>query len=266
MIRTSYLRVYQEVSEFPVEEAAPWLSETSDPDGGGDPVARSWLVSAALPPSMVTSAEGAFVRRLGEAVMVCPWRTRMRMLSGLLAFRESIPDEIADAFVPETEARRAAHELAKLGEQNPRLRSHILHANWHVPLRWFAAFDKSERVLVEDRQGLRIRYETTLPDARARIRRALEILEDSWGEDEVTDVMRELGEWLDSFGSAGLLELDYGSVAGLFSHDDLVEDQSAEQVWACLEALDAGDLLRAGRLFTGLTEKWAAARASEVVN
>jgi hypothetical protein len=188
------------------------------------------------------------------------------MLAGLLAFRGSIPEEVADAFVPESEARRAAHELAVLGEEHPEVRSHILHANWHVPLRWFAAFDDSERILTEDKEGLRVRYETPLSDGRARLERARTVLEGSLIDESVTEAVRELLEWLSAFPEDGLLELDYGSVAGTFSHDELLEDRSAAQVASCLEALASGDVVRAGRTFAELTERWTEVRSLEVLN
>ena len=229
---------------------------------------RRWLISAALPDRTLLAAptEGALVRGEGDAILICPWRTSLRMLAGLLAFRNSIPDEVAEAFVPEAEARRAAHELATLGEEHPEIRSHILHANWHVPLRWFAAFEDSERILTEDKDGLRVRYETSLDNARQRLARALTVLENSWIDDGVTVAIRELTEWLEEFGGDGILELDYGSVAGMFPDEDLVEDRSAGEVGACLDALEAEDILRAGRMFGVLTDRWTEVRAREVVN
>lgn len=266
VIRTAYLRVYQPLDAFTDEEREQWLHPA---DGRHDVIAaRHWLLSAALPdgPPLLGGTQGAFVRRVGERVLVCPWRTRLRMLAGLLAFRNSIPEEIADAFVPETEARRAAHELSALGEEHPEVRSHILHANWHVPLRWFAAFDDSERILTEDKDGLRIRYETRLGDGRVRLAKALSVLENSWIDETVTGAVRELLEWLEDFEGDGLLELDYGSVAAMFADESLVEDRSASEVGACLDALEAEDVVRAGRLFSVLTDRWTEARAQEVVN
>jgi hypothetical protein len=188
------------------------------------------------------------------------------MLAGLLAFRNSVPEEVAEAFVPEEEARRAAHELSMLGEQHPNVKSHILHSNWHVPLRWFAAFEDSERILTEDKDGLRIRYETRLQDGLARLRAALTILENSWVDDSVTAAVRELLEWLEEFRTDGLLELDYASVASMFGDEDLLEDRSAGEVATCLEALESGDVLKAGRLFSTLTDRWTEVRAQEVIN
>ena len=244
------------------------MAYSEDGDDAAPGGLRSWLVSAALPSGGLGArlSEGCFIRRLDDKVFVCPWRTRLRMLAGLLAFRGSVPEEIADAFVPRAEAERAAHELAAMGERDPEMKSHILHANWHVPLRWFAAFDPSERTLIEDRRGLRIRYEAPLGDAQRRLARALEILESSPIDDGVTDAVRELSAWLNEFSAEGLLELDYAGVSSAFDSDELVNDQSAAEVWTCLGALASGDLLRAGETFEALSERWTEIRALEVVN
>ena len=211
-------------------------------------------------------SDGAFVRTVDETILVCPWRTRLRMLAGLVAFRVSVPVEVADAFVPANEAERAAAELEVIGEQYPDVRSHIVHANWHVPLRWFSAFDDSERILTEDADGLRVRYETKLGDAQARLGRALRILEETWIDESVTEAVRELVEWIADFPEEGLLELDYGSVAGMFPDDLLVEDRTAAEVWTCLNALAAGDVVGAGRTFSLLSDRWAELRSQEAAN
>ncbi|MCA1694863.1 MAG: hypothetical protein LC749_09080 [Actinobacteria bacterium] len=267
MIATSYLRVYQPASVFSTEEQAHWLRERSEIDRSEHSAARRWLISTSLPSDPVLApGEGAFVRKYDGQVLVCPWRTRLRMLAGLIAFRGSVPEEVAEAFVPEESARDAAHALAQLDEDHPEVRSHILHANWHVPLRWFAAFDDSERILTEDKDGLRVRYEAQLSTAAARLEQALGILEGSWIDSGVTDAVRELLEWLAGFPEDGLIELDYASVAQIFSHDELLEDHSAAEVWVCLDSLAAGDVVRAGSVFGTLTDRWTEARAHEVVN
>lgn len=268
MIKTSYLRIYQPLSSFPPEEQEQWVDNCRDAEGGEPKASRRWLIASSLPdsPDLSTPTEGAFVREVDGETLICPWRTRLRMLAGLLAFRNSVPEEVAEAFVPEAEARRAAHELAVLGDERPEVRSHILHANWHVPLRWFAGFDDSERILTEDKDGLRIRYETQLSTAKARLVRCLAVLEETWIDDGVTTAVKELVEWLDGFTTDGLIELDYGSVAAMFTHEDLLEDRSAGEVGSCLDALESGDLIRAGRLFSGLTERWTEVRSKEVVN
>jgi hypothetical protein len=267
MVRTAYLRVYQPLASFPPEERTRWM----DPALGAgveQAAARRWLIVGTLPDegSQAWATEGAFVRESEGRVLVCPWRTRLRMLAGLVAFRTSMPDEVAEAFVPAREARRAALELDAIGSNRPALRSHIVHANWHVPLRWFSAFDDKERILTEDSEGLRVRYETPLQRGVERLGRALQILESAWMDDDITEAVKELTEWLQEFPDDGILELDYGSVAGMFSHEELVEDHTAAQVNACLDALDMGDTMKAGRIFGDLSGRWADLRAAEVAN
>lgn len=267
MVGTSYLRVYEPLHAFPAVEQERWIARPEAGDGADGATSRRWLIAATLPDAQVQlDTEGAFFRRLGERVLVCPRRTRLRMLAGLLAFRTSVPEEVADAFVSEAEARRAAQELEDLGDRFPDLRSHILHANWHVPLRWFAAFHDDDRILTEDADGLRIRYESRLGDAVGRLERAADVLEGAWIEDGVTAAVRELVGWLREFNEDGLLELDYGTVAALLDADDLVDDRSAAEVQACLEALAGGDTARAAQTFATLGERWADLRGREVVN
>ena len=264
---SAYLRVYEPLESFPPEERGHWLAQEGSGDPPDLPESRRWLLFSVLPQRDAEgTAEGAFVRRVGDSVLVCPWRTRLRMLAGLLAFRGSVPDEVAEAFVPEQEARRAAQELAGLDDDDSSLRSHILHANWHVPLRWFAAFEDSERILTEDHDGLRIRYETTVAQARVRLERALEVLEASGIEEGVVEALRELDAWLESFSELGLLELDYGSVAAGFEPDDLVEDHCSAEVWTCIEALACGDVVQAGQIFESLSERWGRVRSREGIN
>jgi hypothetical protein len=266
MVRTAYFRVYQPLDAFSIWERERWGVDPGETEVDDTKIAHKWLIGSALPDLMGPSAEGAFVRKVEGSTLICPWRTRLRMLAGLIAFRESIPNEVADAFVPEVEAVKAAHELAQLTEDHPEVRSHIVHANWHVPLRWFAAFEDSERILTEDKDGLRIRYETKLTNGRARLDRAAEVLESSMIDDIVVAALKDLIEWLDGFTEEGLLELDYGSVAGMFPDETLLDDHSAAEVGACIDSLETGDVVRAGRLFSSLTERWTEARALEVVN
>jgi hypothetical protein len=268
MIRTAYLRAYQPIESFPPEERARWTPDVTAGARADVAAARRWLFEGALPSldGAHGHLDGAFVRSAGSTVLVCPWRTRLRMLAGLITFRTTIPVEVADAFVTEAEAGRAAAELEQVEERYPNIRSHIVHANWHVPLRWFAAFDDSERILIEDADGLRVRYEASLKSARARLEGAVAILERSWIDDAVTGAVRELLDWVEGFSHEGLLELDYGSVAGMFSDDELVEDHAAAEIRSCLDALEEGEVMRAGEVFATLSDVWATRRAVEVVN
>jgi hypothetical protein len=262
--KTAWLRVYQPLEAFPASERSGLTSREDSEIPGPE----SWLVRAVLPDggAWVGWGDGAYVREVGDKILVCPRRTRLRSLAGMLAFRDALPQEVADAFVPEPQAHRAARELAAMGEQHPHARSHILHANWHVPLRWFVGFEAADRTLTEDKQGLKVRYEAPLSAAKARLARAMDILESSGLEGWAGEALAELGGWLDDFVGEGLLELDYGSVAELIAPDELADENSAADVWACLQSFSEGDEIRAQGLFQDLAARWAAIRAREIVN
>jgi hypothetical protein len=273
MARTSYLRVYEPLSAFPAAEREQWLAssvevEAGEPDALAMKGFGRWLITGVLPHEELVhgTTEGAFIRTWHGQTVVCPWRTRLRALAGLLAFRESVPEEVADAFVPASEAQRAANELAALDERQPDMRSYMLHANWHVPLRWFVAFDPSERILVEDKDGLRIRYETSVGDARDRLHKVVSVLDRSWPDDGVVIAVKDLRGWLETFGDDALLELDYGSIAAMLDDDELIEANCAAEVWSCVDAVGAGDGLTAGKTFEHLSNRWALVRAHELMN
>ena len=60
--------------------------------------------------------------------------------------------------------------------------------------------NRAARILTEDKDGLRVRYEASLGDAKIRLTRAFEILEASWIDEGVTSAVKELSSWLDEFG------------------------------------------------------------------
>src|SRR5919202_1471358 len=124
MIKTAYLRVYQPIEMFPPAERRSWERSAGERVAADERVVKRWLLRSSLDVggSGPSHIGGAFVREAGGSVLVCPGRTPLRVLAGLLAFRDSVPEEIADAFVPEEEARPAAPQLAELGETHPEVR------------------------------------------------------------------------------------------------------------------------------------------------
>jgi len=188
---------------------------------------------------------------------LCPRFPRLRVLEGLLAFHNAYSDIGGDMIVPERVAARAADELSRLHDRQPSVRSHILTAAWHVPLRWFVAFDSTERELVPRSDGTSIRYRTSLVQATDRVASALDTLRGAGFEDVVTEELDELRTWLEDFPAASMVELDYGSVAGFFGDAEVVFDETAGDVHASLEALDMGDLKTAGDRYGQAVARWA---------
>jgi hypothetical protein len=268
-VYSSYLRVYEPLSTFAPAERRRWevyLSSERPPDtvSGVKVEQRASLVAAiGLPPK--SEVEHAFVHRVGNVTYVCPWRTAMRSYQAIGEFRRSMPDEIADAFIPRSHAEVAERELERMRGTEPDLRSYILSETWQVPIRWFLAFEGEERRLTVD--GVRsMTYRATMANARRRVARALAILRRTLDEGAMLDGVEELGRWLEDYHPRSLVELDYGGLIGLFDDDELYADESAADVAHAVASLGAGETDEAATAYERVTERWGAVRAFEVAN
>lgn len=256
MIRTAYLRVYHSV-----DDPSDWRVHVPTP----------------APARLITLGEiGVWQESLVEDAFradwqgrrwVCPRHPRLRMLEGLLAFRNAYPGSVGTTLAPESVVLRAATELEAMREREPEVKSHILTSSWHVPLRWFAAFAPEERELDDSGGAMTIRYRTRLGQARRRLGDAIATLGESGFDDSVIGPIEDVVEWLDGFDDGvKMLELDYGSVAGLFSNGELALDESAADVAASLAALAEGDVERAGTFYANAAGRWANAQSVVFAN
>lgn len=268
MVPASHLRIYKPLADFSDEDRLVGVSTLAGP--AARRASGAWrhvdfeghslgiLRRSEPPPALVKEYEGT--------KYVCPQRTRVQTLVGLLTARATFPLEVADDIVPEEAAAQAAVELESMRSEAHRLRSFVSTAPWHVPLRWFIAFTDDEREVLDTPEGPTIRYLTKVPLALERVQSGIGILEEAEMADVVVDPVRELGEWLQDFEANCLLELDYGEVASLFSAEDLVLDHSGAEVWTTLEALKAGDWEESSRRYAELAEKWGRARSVGTTN
>jgi hypothetical protein len=251
MIKAAYLRVYVpgDGSLEQVEPSAPRLREVSE----------YGLMSESL-------NDGVLVVDWNDTQYVCPRHPRLRLLEGLLGFRNAYPGLTAELLIPEDVAERAAAELEALQDRHPDLRSHILSSPWHVPLRWFSAFRPAERS-VEERNGHSdILYRTTVAQATDRLTRALVILQGAGFQDAVIDQVQELHNWVGGFDGECMIELDYGGVAELFSDGALALDETAADIQSSLAALEAGNLDEASDHYAKAAARWAHAQALTYMN
>ena len=196
---------------------------------------------------------------------MCPWRTRLRELASLLSLRESAVPEMVDAFVPEAEARRAARELARLRRRSHSAVPFMLQSPWHVPIRWFVLVEQDERRLEEAEGRYCLSYRTTTTKGRKRAETALRALRRS-DLSPLSELVADLGRWLSAFDPRSILELDYGSVADLFTWDELDNDNSAQEIQDAIAALASGDLARSAELYQMVAGRWAEVRSHESLN
>ena len=189
--------------------------------------------------------------------LTCPRNLRLRVLESTVAFANAFRGW--GGLIPEDAARAADQELKAYHRSHPEHRSHVLTSAWHVPVRWFAAFEPSEKQVYEAPDGARLRYRTDMADARRRVRSAVEILDKLTVFVGPAQELRHMLDWLEPFPEDSMLELDYGDVSTLFDPNDLVFDDSCEQIQKSLEALAAGDMLTAGECYGRVVTRWAPA-------
>lgn len=250
MIRTAQLRVY-----MPVDRVG-----TFDPHL--DPRRAIVRVSDEFVWEGPT-ADDAYTAEWNDQVFVCPRYPRLRMLEGLLSFRDDHP---GTTLTSELAVRRAAQEISRIRSSEPTARSYILTAAWHVPLRWFACFDPATRELYEAPHGTSIRYRTSVHEAAVRISRAVEILEDAGFADVLIQDVSDLEHWLREFAGDGLLELDYDDVARLFDDGSLAFDESGADINRSLSALERLEYDDASLAYAEVAGRWAPFQALAYVN
>jgi hypothetical protein len=271
VIPCAYLRAFRPLDTFGESERAVWeryiiSGESSAPRR---PVYReeSFLRDPRVGLLAADEGDHADVRLVDGRYYVCPWRTKLRVLASLVSLRETAPIEMADALVPDTEARRAARELARLKRREPSAVPALVQSPWHVPIRWFVLVDDDERHIVETVPGhYRLYYWTPIGLARGRAASAVQALRRS-ELSSVIPTVRELLDWLSAFGADGAVELDYASVSDLFSWDELDNDHSGRDIQEAVRSLrDADGLSRASELYQSVSLRWADARSRESLN
>jgi hypothetical protein len=271
VIPCAFLRVFRPIEAFPDDERAEW--ERYIVAGGLPapvrPIYREESLAGGGRLGLIASVDGdqADIRLVGGRYFVCPWRTRLRVLASIISLRESAPFEMADAFVPDADARRAARELARLKRREPSAVPSMLQSPWHVPIRWFVLVDDDERHLVQTTAGdYRLYYWTPLAAAKQRAEHALQALRHSELA-PVADMIKELSQWLTAFNPHSMVELDYASVSSLFSWDELDNDHSGRDIREAVDAVGGSEgMARAVDLYQTVAARWAEARSRESMN
>lgn len=214
----------------------------------------------------VPMSEDAFVAEWQGRRFLCPRTPRLRMLEGVLAVRHAYTHLGAGAVIPERVAMAARAELEKLHAESPSLRSHILTSAWHVPIRWFVPFLTASKEVVGASASVSVRYRCDQRAAMANLDWAVEVLSDVEPMELVVSEVRELRRWLGEFPTTSMVELDYGSVASMFSETDLVMDDSVDQIRGALHALERGNVASAVHRYSRVMTRWAPSSAISASN
>jgi hypothetical protein len=266
MVPAAELRVYQPLDAFPREEQAHWerylVAEASRPvrpafEDVATVSGTGYLCSAA--------GEGAHVKVIEGTYYVCPWRTRMRVLAGLLAAEEAPPIEGAGAFASKAVVRSARRELRRIRRRNPGHVATIMQSPWHVPIRWFVLVDDDERRFREVDGRHRLSYLTTARRAMRRVETAVPVLRDT-ELGPIAELVIELHQWLALFDPTALVELDYGRLGELMTWDEMDDDHSARDIHDALKALGTREFPRSAELYQAALARSAELRNRESTN
>jgi len=281
----AHLRVYEPLAAFEGEERRRWeqyVRAGNIPSvAGGLEMEHLAGVRALVgrPPALLpVLGEHAFVTEVDGVTLICPWRTRVRAYEASGDFRDLLPDELADAFIPRQVAELAEDELEAWRLEYPDLHTHILSSPWQVPLRWFVLVETDERSVSLGEvatgrasgttrvTGRSLVYRTAMSRARRRTARALAVLRRTVEDGAVTAAVEDLGRWLEEFHPRSLVELDYGGLVHLLDDAELRQDESARDIAEALSALADGDASRATAAYGRVTARMKALQGVESAN
>ncbi|MFI5616224.1 hypothetical protein [Streptomyces sp. NPDC051567] len=263
----SYLRVYEPLAAFAEPERAYWAeyARRGAAPTAQDELRRSLADLVRVPVVVVPARESAdaFTAEVDGALLVCPWRTRLRGWLALEELVEWFPLPVLDAALPPVTRRRAAEEYERWRERNPDARPWIRTGVWQVPLRWFVLVADEER---EYLPGERLRYRTPMVQARRRLARGVRTLREAEGYGMLAEGLAEVGSWLEEFHPRSMVELDYGGLLHALPADRLAADHSARDLAAGIAALRAGETGRATEVYEELADRWRMVREKLFAN
>lgn len=271
----AYLRVYEPLSvlDAPLADKVRKALETGPIPRAevGDRERELWLRSQlaekmlpgasqfdvmTISPAEVPTSDATVV---GPGPLVCPLDLRARSAAALVGFLASAPPILQDAALnvaPETVRARASAVMAELAAGAV----HVISTTWTVPLPWFSLVDPAQRRVVlasaQDDPERQVSWRVAMADARRRVARALKVVKSSLGEDGPAKVLADTGSWLEHFHPHSAVELDYGGLVQLLEDKDLLEDTSAADVNAIVDALESGDAEEVALRYETLREFW----------
>ncbi|RKQ35040.1 hypothetical protein [Kocuria tytonis] len=231
--------------------------------GGGTP--RGGASRGGTPRDGAGRAPGTSPGLTGDFPVFHPTQRLRRSLRLFTAAENEDSAQLLPLLVPE----KQVDDAAKATSRETFLPVYTREAAYVVPLAWFAAFAPSDHV-ASPHSGREVhRLIAPADTATQRVLRAAATLDDAGRavsgdapEDELPDEARQaaafaqdltrLGRWLDTFGPAALVSLDYGSLA-----DRIQPDESPQDMADAVELLREGDFGSATAALRRIFVRWA---------
>jgi hypothetical protein len=215
-------------------------------------------VSPDAPFDVMTISPAEVPGEVGPGPLVCPLDLRARSAAALVGFLATSTGPLQDEAVsvePEEIRARASSVMAELTGGAV----HVISTTWTVPLPWFALVEPASRRVVpapKDDPERQVSWRVSMADALERVARAHGVVSRSLGEGGPAKVLADTKRWLDHFSPDSAVELDYGGLVQLIDDKDLLEDSSATDVNAIVDALEAGDAEEVALRYERLREFW----------
>jgi hypothetical protein len=267
MVPVAELRVFQPLDAFPPDEQRAWERYiVAGAPKHARPVYSDLATPAGLGFLYERDDDGALVKVVEETYYVCPLRTKMRVLAGMLAVAEAGPFEEPAEFLSKRDRRRAKRELRRVRRRNPGHVATIMQSPWHVPIRWLVLVEDEERRVHDEGDDVhRLSYLTTTRKAMGRVERAVPVLRHT-ELGSIADLLVELHQWLATFDAGSLLELDYGRICRTMTWDEVDDDHSARDIHDALRALAMQDYARSADLYQAALSRSTQLRSHESTN
>lgn len=245
----SHLRIYEPAAAIRLSGRPPRVV-----DPAAEPVG-ALLRLVATPPVLAPPPEDtAYLLTAGDQEFLCPVDERHRCWEALRRARGDGGELLALSFgstqVAEAES---AYEQWRTGK--PFAVPHVLTSAWHVPLRWFVAFDPTEKRVTEGPEPSVV-YRTTMVAARRRLSKAYALLRRRAPDDRLTEAVRDLGTWINEFHPRGIVELDHGGLVTLLGLPRVRRDDSVAQIAMVVQALDSGRDAEAWAAYRVVLDRW----------
>lgn len=283
----AYLRVYEPLSSFDAELSKRLQrvidSGRLDHSAVGEHEQRMWLKSQLAAPPILLPAELSDGRpspaaikdvlvldpadvpttpdsSVGTEPLICPLDLRARSAAALVGFMANASPALrSDTVVAASQEKIRARASEILGDQRSGA-VHVVSTTWTVPLPWFALVDPEQHHLVVATQNDPARrscWRVAMLDARKRVARAHTLATRTFGEQGPAKVLADTAGWLGNFDQYSAVELDYGGLVQLMDDEQLVNDTSAADVNAIIDAIDSDDAPEVAARFERLRDFWS---------
>jgi hypothetical protein len=207
------------------------------------------------PPTLAADeTDAAYLLTAGDQEFWCPVDERHRCWEALHRARGDAGELLSRCFGPDQVAD-AEKNYERFRANRPWAVPHVLTSSWHVPLRWFVAFEPGERRVTTGPEPTVV-YRTTMVSARRRLSRAHALLRRKAPEDRLTEAVRDLGTWINEFHPRGIVELDHAGLVTLLGFDRVRRDDSVAQLSEVVQTLDEGRDDDAWAIYRVVLDRW----------